>query len=187
MRALIVVDVQKDFCEGGALAVQGGNNVAQDIAEYITEDGDYYDEILFTLDWHAPPPNDNGGHFGDPPDYVNSWPVHCVAGSEGAEFHDALKPLIDGRHIFRKGFGRPDYSGFQGVNSNDDDLATHLKREGIDEIHVCGLAADYCVRATALDGIANDFRVLMLPSLTAAVHENGVYTALLQILETQND
>lgn len=184
-RTLIVVDVQKDFCEGGALAVTGGNKVAEDIALYIERDGDYYDQIIYTMDWHAPPPNTNGGHFGDPPDYITSWPIHCVAGTQGASLHEALIKDKRPRMIFRKGYGKPDYSGFQGISPKGKTLLTYLREEGVDEVHVCGLAADYCVKATALDAVKYKFKALILPTLTAPVHDNGTSLAIREVVKAQ--
>lgn len=180
-QALIVVDVQNDFCEGGALAVEGGNQVALDIAEVIETTGDYYDVVVYTADWHEAPPSDNGGHFGDPPDFVDTWPVHCVENTPGAAFHEAIGriPKGDGE-IFRKGQGRPDYSGFQGVNADGETLAEFLRAYDIECIDVCGLAGDYCVRHTALDGIREGFDVWMLAGLTASV---GGAEATIETLE----
>ena len=174
--ALIVVDVQKDFCEGGALAVPGGNMVAEDIADFIKESHRNYDFILFTKDWHNPPPDDNGGHFAlgykAKPDSVNSWPVHCVAGTPGASFHPALYRAslpFDSHHVFRKGQGKPDYSGFQGVNSDGWDLNAYLTHHGVQYLDVVGIAGDYCVRATALDAVNLGYEINMLPGYVASV------------------
>jgi nicotinamidase/pyrazinamidase len=172
-KALVVVDVQKDFCEGGALAVNGGNAVAEGLADYIVNT-DRYSLVVFTKDWHKAPPETNGGHFAlapDEPDYINSWPVHCVAGRDGSDFHPAIEPLVTNHaeHMFLKGYGRPDYSGFQGFNANNESLAEVLYSVKISEIDVAGIAGDYCVRATALDGVANGFKVGLLPDLIASV------------------
>lgn len=170
--ALIVVDLQVDFCEDGALAVPGGNRVAEDIDHFINEEGWAYDEIIFTKDWHEAPPSTNGGHFGDPPDYVDTWPVHCVQFSKGAEFHPAIRnqtykwPL---QNIFYKGDGRPDYSGFQGYNYLGDTLGDFLFNQGITNVDVAGLAGDYCVRETALDAARRGYYTTVLPNLTASV------------------
>lgn len=166
-KALIVVDVQNDFCEGGALAVEGGNEVAENIAEFINSSGDQYDLIVYTKDWHEAPPSTNGGHFGDPPDFVDSWPVHCVAETPGAEFHPAIKNFLFGP-TFYKGYGKPDYSGFQG-KSFDEGLNEVLKSKGITEVDVVGLAGDYCVRETALDAVKNGYKVNLLTNMIASV------------------
>jgi len=170
--ALIVVDVQVDFCEGGSLAVDGGNRTADNIAKYIKDNEKNYDLVLFTKDWHKAPPNDNRGHFGYPPDYVNSWPVHCVQGTNGAEFHPAIKELAWNyplENIFYKGNGRPDYSGFQGFNRQRVGLDKYLHDAGIGEVNVCGIAGDYCVRETALDAVLNEYNTIVLPELIASV------------------
>lgn len=170
--ALIVVDMQIDFCEGGALAVNGGHRTAENIAKHINETKKDYKTIVFTKDWHKAPPNDNRGHFGYPPDYVNSWPVHCVEGTNGAEFHPAIKELAWNyplKNIFYKGNGRPDYSGFQGFNSYRDGLDKFLHTAGINTVNICGVAGDYCVRETALDAILNDYNTIVLPELIASV------------------
>lgn len=185
MRALVVVDVQIDFCEGGALAVSGGSQVGADIANYIKEHGDYYDQIVFTKDWHLDLPDTNGGHFGDPPDFVNSWPVHCVAGTHGAYLHGMLAPIAPFNLIFYKGTGRPDYSGFQGENVEGVGLNAFLTHNNVDEVHVCGLAADYCVKETALDAVRLGYNTIILPTLTAAVHEGGLYNAIVELNRLQ--
>jgi nicotinamidase/pyrazinamidase len=188
-KALIVVDVQNDFVEGGALPVQGGIKVAQDIAEYVKVGGEaesYYDEIIYTMDWHAAPPNDNGGHFGDPPDYVDSWPVHCVVGTLGCALHESLTQDVRPRMIFRKGYGKPDYSGLQGINHKGRMLDEYLKDNEIDAVHICGLAADYCVKQTALDAVKRGYATLILPTLTAAIHENGIHTTIREVVGAQS-
>lgn len=170
--ALVVVDVQPDFCEGGALAVEGGNEVAHRIATIIRTVGIIYDEIVFTADRHNAPPDDNGGHFALPPrepDFVDSWPVHCVAGTPGAEIHPALKEISEQYPLFEKGQGRPDYSGFQGYTKDGVTLEEYLKSKGITEVDVVGIAGDYCVKATALDGIKAGFNTGMLDNLVVSV------------------
>lgn len=177
MKALIVVDVQVDFCPGGALAVEGGNEIALDIASHLELEArsPYYDHVFFTRDWHEAPPSTNGGHFGDPPDFVDTWPVHCVMGTPGAAFHPALAPYVQaadtrgGGDLFLKGTGRPDYSGFQGVNRRGYSLDEWLRKNDVEEVHICGLAGDYCVRQTALDSVRHGYDTVVLGSLTASV------------------
>lgn len=192
-RALIVVDVQKDFCEGGALAVPGGNQVAQDIVDYIKAEHNRYDKIVFTQDWHNAPPDTNGGHFGDPPDFKDSWPVHCVAGTKGAQFHDAfinIASVLNGSTphlIFKKGQGQPHYSGFQGVNVIGQSLGGYLRNMGITTVDVAGLAADYCVRATCLDAIELGFKTFFLHRLSAGIADNAKVKTMHMVLSLQGD
>lgn len=172
-KALIVVDVQNDFCEGGALAVDGGNAVAEGILEHIEQNSGDYETIVYTKDWHKPWPHTNGGHFSETPDFVDSWPVHCVQGTEGAEFHWAVEDA-HARHavwnlVFRKGDGRPDYSGFQGFNDQNTSLEEWLSDLAVDEVDVVGIAGDYCVRETALDAKRKGFKVNIIESLVASV------------------
>lgn len=166
--ALLVIDVQNDFVEGGSLPVAGGETIANKIAAYIENNRDLYTRIVFTTDWHVPG-QDNGGHMTENPDYVDTWPFHCVQGTEGAEIHESLIETSLDHLIFRKGMGEPAYSGFQG-RAEDLELDEWLKSNGITEIHVVGLAADYCVRATALDGIANGYLTKVLPWLSAGIN-----------------
>lgn len=170
--ALIVVDMQNDFCEGGSLGVEGGNALASKIARFIDAFNDMYAEVVFTKDCHDAPPSDNGGHFALPPaepDYVDTWPVHCVAGTKGAQIHPVLLPYAARRKVFEKGQGRPDYSGFQGYTEGGVMLEDYLRRLGVDEVDVVGIAGEHCVKATALDGIKAGFNTGMLPSLVASV------------------
>lgn len=178
--ALIVVDVQNDFCEGGALAVEGGNEVAVNIAKYLNEVKDNPDLlIVFTKDWHNPLPDLNDGHFAEPgtaPDFVHNWPVHCVNGTPGAAFHEAINYFVldnPGMPVFYKGQGRNDYSGFNGVNADGMGLAKFLKSRGVEDVAVCGIAADYCVRATAMDAVNEDFDVTVIDSLTVGIAKQG--------------
>jgi nicotinamidase/pyrazinamidase len=161
-RALIVVDVQNDFCEGGSLAVTGGAEIARRIAELIA--GDHgYDHVVATRDHHVDP----GDHFAEQPDFVDCWPVHCVAHTPGAELHPHLAATRF-EAIFDKGEYAAAYSGFEG-RSGDEPLADWLRRRGVADVDVCGIATDYCVRSTALDAARNGFRTTMLLDLTAAV------------------
>ena len=151
-RALIVVDVQNDFCEGGSLAVAGGAEAAFRInglihAWHEAEPRDReYDVVVATRDHHIDP----GDHFSEQPDFLDSWPAHCVVGTDGAAFHPNLDPQpFDA--VFLKGEHQAAYSGFEGKAADGTDLDSWLKSHGVDEIDICGLATDYCVRATALD------------------------------------
>lgn len=173
-RALIVVDVQNDFCEGGALAVAGGAHVAAEITRQLAEVG--YDEVVATRDYHVNP----GAHFSDRPDFVTSWPVHCVAGTPGASFHPELDvgPV---RSVFSKGQYDDGYSGLEGVNEQSRVLHRWLPENGIDEVEVVGLATDHCVRATALDAANAGLRTRVLLDLTAGVSRGTVEAALEQL------
>lgn len=165
MRALIIVDVQNDFCEGGSLAVAGGTVVAQGISSLLApDDGHGYHHVVATQDFHIDP----GSHFSRHPDYAASWPPHCVAGTAGADFH----PDLDTRHIdaiFRKGAHAAAYSGFEGTTENGTSLADWLRARAVDSVDVVGIATDYCVRATAADAAAEGFQTRVLLGLTAGV------------------
>jgi nicotinamidase/pyrazinamidase len=164
VRALIIVDVQNDFCEGGSLAVAGGAAVAQSISQLLAHGGHGYDHVVATKDYHIDP----GSHFANEPDYARSWPVHCVAGTAGSEFHPALDPEpIEA--VFRKGAHAAAYSGFEGTDEDGTPLADWLREHGVDEVDVVGIATDYCVRATAADAAKAGFRTNVLLGLTAGV------------------
>jgi nicotinamidase/pyrazinamidase len=162
-RALIVVDVQQDFCEGGSLAVAGGTATAARITELLSGDHDY-DIVVATRDHHIDP----GSHFSSSPDYVDSWPPHCVVGTDGAEFHDQLL-FRDFAAVFDKGEYQAAYSGFEGKNAEGVGLPDFLTAAGVDQVDVVGIATDYCVRATALDAAAAGFDTTVRLDLTAAV------------------
>ena len=161
--ALIVVDVQRDFCEGGSLAVAGGAAVAEQISDLLN--GDHgYDHVLATRDHHVDP----GDHFSTDPDFVDSWPRHCEAGTPGAEFHDALT-FRDFAAVFHKGHYEAAYSGFEGTSAAGTELVHWLRAHGVEQVDVCGIATDYCVRATALDAAGHGLSTTVLLDLTAAV------------------
>jgi len=167
-RALIVVDVQNDFCEGGALAVEGGAATAHRIDEHLRAHRSDYDVVVATKDFHYDP----GPHFADDPDYVESWPRHCVAGTPGADFHPGLDP----KHfdaVFYKGAYEPGYSGFQGradeAQSGGATLEEYLKHHDVDEVTVVGIATDYCVLQTALDAERLGFDTTVDTTFTAGV------------------
>ncbi|WP_405179871.1 nicotinamidase [Nocardia sp. NBC_01377] len=161
-RALIIVDVQNDFCEGGSLAVDGGSAVAERISHYLT--GANYAAVVATRDYHIDP----GAHFSERPDYVDSWPPHCRVGTPGAEFHPNLdtSPIEE---IFSKGEYSAAYSGFEGAAADGATLADWLRARDIGEVDVVGIATDHCVRATALDANAAGFDTRVLLDLTAGV------------------
>ncbi len=170
LTALVVVDVQNDFCEGGSLAVTGGSQVASDVAGLAAGGG--YAATVATQDWH----HDPGAHFSDDPDYVDSWPAHCRAGSGGAQLHEALAgTLFDA--VFRKGEHAAAYSGFEGT-SGAESLAAWLRRKGVSAVDVVGIATDHCVRATALDAAREGFATRVLLELTAGVAADTTRRAL---------
>ncbi|MFE7524811.1 isochorismatase family protein [Kitasatospora sp. NPDC057542] len=179
-RALIVVDVQNDFCEGGSLAVAGGAEVAADITDLIAESSPGYQHILATRDHHIDP----GDHFSAEPDYVDSWPPHCVAGTEGVGFHPNFAPaVISGavEAVFDKGAHSAAYSGFEGLDENNRGLVEWLRERQVDEVDVVGIATDHCVRATALDAARAGFTTRVLLDLTAGVHPETTAAALAEL------
>jgi nicotinamidase/pyrazinamidase len=160
-KALIIVDVQNDFCEGGSLAVSGGAAVAAGISELLA--APRWDHVVATQDHHVDP----GSHFSSSPDFVESWPAHCVAGTPGAEFHPALDTdQIEA--VFTKGEHHAAYSGFEG-QSGGIGLAAWLKMRDVTDVDIVGIATDYCVRATALDAAKEGFGTTVMLGLTAAV------------------
>ncbi|MEW2087091.1 isochorismatase family protein [Streptomyces sp. NPDC005283] len=176
-RALIVVDVQNDFCEGGSLAVAGGADVAAAITDLIGQAQAGYRYVVASRDHHIEP----GDHFGEHPDYVNSWPPHCVAGTEGVGFHPNFAPVVASGAIdavFDKGAYAAAYSGFEGTDENGSTLAQWLRAREVTEVDVVGIATDHCVRATALDAVREGFTTNVLLDLTAGVTEATTERAL---------
>jgi len=172
-----VVDVQNDFCEGGSLAVVGGAAVARAIGEYLAgPEGEGYDHVVATQDYHIDP----GSHFSAEPDFVGTWPPHCVAGTPGAEFHPALDR---GRFeaVFRKGARTAAYSGFEGSDAEGVPLAAWLRDRGTTSVDIVGLATDHCVRATATDAATAGFDTRVLLNLTAGVAPDTVEAALAEM------
>jgi nicotinamidase/pyrazinamidase len=200
-RALIIVDVQNDFCEGGSLPVEGGAELAGAISEYVDAHHGQFDHVVATQDWHVDP----GAHFSDDPDFIDSWPKHCVAGTRGAELH----PDLDTEYIqayFRKGQFTAAYSGFEGLLAPDDAVPTGDRKPGampvsggapggdvdvealagedaiglddwlqshdVEDVVVVGIATDHCVKATALDGVQAGYSVTVLRDLTVGVAED---------------
>lgn len=173
-KALIIVDVQNDFCEGGSLAVAGGADVAAAISSYLARHP--YDCVVATRDAHVDP----GAHFSDEPDYVDSWPRHCVEGTLGAMLHENLTYRTFAG-IFAKGSTSAAYSGFEGRTERGTPLAEFLHARDIDSVDVCGLATDHCVKATALDAARLGFDTTVLLDLTAAVDPDGLKPVLEQL------
>lgn len=181
MRALLIVDVQRDFTEGGALACAGGSQVAADITALLRREQEAYAVVVASRDWHNPG-EDNGGHFAPDPDFIDTWPVHCVAGTEGAQYHPDLDSTLIDVEIF-KGMGKPAYSAFEGVTTEGEPLAELLRARGVDAVDVVGIATDYCVRASAADALAEGFQVRVVSGLTAAVNPTGARAALTALAE----
>jgi nicotinamidase/pyrazinamidase len=176
-KALLVVDVQNDFCEGGSLAVAGGAAIASKISDYLKSSN--YDLVVGSRDWHDSD-NNNAGHFADSgsdPDFTNSWPRHCVAGSQGADYHPNLSSELIQAHIF-KGQGSHGYSAFEGVTDSLESLAQVLNSKGVNELDVVGIATDHCVLASALDANKLGLKVRVISSLTAGVSPESTEKAI---------
>jgi nicotinamidase/pyrazinamidase len=169
VKALIVVDLQVDFCEGGLLGLRGGNRVAHDTRKFLRSHGEDYDLRIATYDWHIDP----GSHWSEDPDFIDSWPRHCEAGTAGAELHLAIRDFLFEYRIY-KGQYSAAYSGFEGTTSASghveevslDDL---LKRQEITEVDLVGLAFDKCVADTAIGSVQRGYKTRILTKMTAAV------------------
>lgn len=191
--AIIVVDVQNDFISG-SLPVPEGERIAYHIHNYLTFDRhDTY--VVATKDFHNPA-GFNGGHFSETPDFLDTWPAHCVAGTEGAEFHRAIEAVserIDA--VFYKGWDHPAYSGFEGTtispyfdgigSAYSQMLDEWLQERDVTQVKVVGLAADYCVRQTALDAIKYGYDTFIPRQMTAAIHDGGVEKVFREVMKAQ--
>ncbi|MCE0534746.1 isochorismatase family protein [Kineosporia rhizophila] len=177
-KALIVVDVQNDFCEGGSLAVAGGTAVAEAVTAYLRSDAaGGYSAVVGTRDWHIDP----GTHFSTAPDYVDTWPRHCEVGTAGADSHPALDVSLV-QAWFHKGEHQAAYSGFEGHLAEDETtLADWLRERGVTAVDVVGIATDHCVRATALDAVRAGFGTRVLLGMTAGVAAPTTRSALEQL------
>lgn len=175
-RALLVVDVQNDFCPGGSLPVAGGDAIATAISRWIAAAGANYDLVVATMDWH-PGPDEGFEHFSDRPDYRHTWPPHCVHDTAGAALHPNLA-LPDGTVTVRKGQHAAAYSGFEGTDAAGTPLVEILRRAQISAVDVVGLATDYCVLATALDARVAGMSVRVLTDLVAGVAPDSSREAL---------
>jgi len=157
-KALIVVDLQNDFCPGGALGVAGGDEIIPVINRLVNS----FDTVVYTRDWHPA----NHVSFAENPQFIDkSWPAHCVAGTPGAEFHPDLLVRPDGI-IVDKGTDPAveAYSGFQGTG-----LAEKLRARQVDTVYITGLATDYCVKATALDALKAGVRAFVVVNASRGV------------------
>ncbi len=181
-RALIVVDVQNDFCEGGSLPVTGGGQVARDVDALLRQwaaggpEAPGWDHVVATKDHHVDP----GDHWSSEPDFATSWPVHCEVGTDGEQFHPDLDPAPF-EAVFLKGRHEAAYSGFEGHDDDGASLAEWLRRHGVTEVDVCGLATDHCVRATALDAVEAGFGTRLLSRLCAGVAPETTTAALSEL------
>ena len=182
-RALVLVDLQNDFCEGGSLAVAGGADVTARISDFVAAHADDYAAVVATADWH----HDPGRHFSEHPDFVDTWPVHCRIGTPGADFHSAAAGAIAAAQaVFRKGREAAAYSGFEGYAGEPGQqvgLAAWLREREIDAVDVVGIATDHCVRATALDAAAEGLATRVLLDLTAGVSRDTTDRALARLRE----
>ena len=176
-RALVLVDVQNDFCEGGSLAVAGGAAVAAELSSRLAADTGGWTHVVATRDHHVDP----GAHFSDVPDYVDTWPAHCVVGTDGVHLHPALDTArIEA--VFDKGAHAAAYSGFEGLSAGTG-LAQWLRDRGVTTVDVVGIATDHCVRATALDSAREGFETTVLLDLTAGVAPETTARALEELRE----
>jgi nicotinamidase/pyrazinamidase len=172
-RALVIVDVQNDFCEGGSLGVVGGTEVARRVSRYVADHGDDYSLIVASRDYHIEP----GGHFSGEPDFRDSWPEHCVVGTPGAEFHPDFKvDRLD--DVFSKGAYSAAYSAFEAVDDEGRTLEQVLREAGIEVVDLVGLATDYCVRSTTLDAVGAGFAARVLTDMAAGVSPDTTAAAL---------
>lgn len=181
-RALVIVDVQPTFCEGGALGIEGGNACAKRIARYAIKHEDDYDVIITTQDWHVDP----GDHFSDTPDFVDTWPPHGVADTPEAEIHRDLEPVSVDYHL-KKGEYEASYSGFDAACPSGETLEEILENEEIDDLDVVGLALSHCVKETALDAAGLEWldRVRVLLDLTEPVSPEQGEAALEEMGRTR--
>jgi nicotinamidase/pyrazinamidase len=177
--ALLIIDVQNDFCEGGALAVSGGAKVAAGISEFLESAGESFDYVIASRDWHDAN-STNGGHFSGTPDYVNSWPVHCVAESYGAEYHQNFNFSKVDFHI-RKGQGKPSYSIFEGAAESGLIFEQLLEELNVKSVTVVGLATDYCVLQSSLDARKQGLEVRILQDLVAGVGVESTQAAFTKL------
>src|SRR5580698_1391860 len=173
MRALVIVDVQNDFCEGGSLAVPGGAAVARAITERLAAGDHGYRHVVATQDYHVDP----GSHFSAEPDFAATWPPHCRAGTPGADLHPGLDASAV-EEVFRKGAHAAAYSGFEGASAGGEPLGRWLRDRGVTQVDVAGIATDYCVRATAADAARAGFATRLLAGLTAGVSPDTTQAAI---------
>lgn len=183
-KALLIIDVQVDFCEGGALACSGGAAAASRITEHLKAHAGDYDHIIASRDWHTP--NDsNGGHFarkGSEPDFVDTWPLHCLAGEQGSEYHPNLDTSLIEIDI-KKGQGAPGYSIFEGTTDSGQSFQDLISELEITQVDVVGIATDHCVRASALDAKSHGLEVRVITGLTAGVSQESIEQAIDEMVD----
>ncbi len=186
-KALFIIDVQNDFTEGGALGVDGGAAVAAGISAMLSRHPGAYDYVFASRDWHDAE-GDNGGHFAidEEPDYVDTWPAHCVAGTTGAAYHDDLTTRAIDFHV-RKGQGVPAYSIYEGTTEEGGTVRELLDAHGVMSVDIAGIATDYCVRASALDAIAHGRLVRIITDLVAGVAPDSSRRALEELARAGAD
>jgi len=175
--ALLVIDVQNDFVDGGSLPVPGGVQVAALISRHVRHFKGEYQFVAATKDYHEDP----GDHFSDHPDFVNSWPPHCVVGTPGAALCTPISNLVREKlvqTVLEKGRHAAAYSGFDALDPRGHPMLDVLKEARVDHVDICGIATDYCVRATALDARKYEFQVRVLVNLCAAVNPETGQKAL---------
>ncbi len=175
-RALLVVDVQNDFTEGGSLAVKGGNVTATNITAYIRANKADYVLIIASRDWHSPD-GDNGGHFAPKPDMVTTWPRHCVEGTTGAAYNPAIETSLIDVQVY-KGSGTPAYSAFEAETPGGATLDEVLRKAKVDHLDIVGIATDHCVKASALDAKANGYSVRVLSNMCVGVSPETTIAAI---------
>lgn len=178
-RALFIVDVQNDFTEHGALGVEGGDAVAERITAFLAEHAADYEIVVASRDWHEGE-SDNGGHFSAEPDFIDTWPAHCVAGTDGAEYDEGFDTAAVTHHL-KKGQGKPAYSLFEGHADDGRTASELLDQHGILDVDIVGIATDYCVRASALDAVAAGRRIRVFTDLIAGVHPESSAAALAEL------
>lgn len=191
MTTLIVVDVQPDFCEGGALPVEGGNEVARNIRSYLKEYVDKYELVVFSQDWHNPLPDTNDGHFAYPnqPNYATTWPAHCVKFTRGAQMHPEIEEWLWGTAskaeiaIVRKGQGCAAYSAFQAVGATTGRTLDEILSDTDENVEIVGLAYDHCVKATALDAVQNGYVTTVHSAFTASVSRASEIRATIEMTD----
>ncbi|RJK98120.1 isochorismatase family protein [Vallicoccus soli] len=182
-RALLVVDVQRDFVEGGSLGVAGGEAVAEAVSAFVRRTQGRYAAVVASRDHHEAH-SDNGGHFPPPgaaPDFATTWPPHCVQGTDGVEYAPGLDLSLVTHHV-RKGEGRPAYSLFEGATDDGRAVAEVLADAGVDRVDVVGIATDHCVRASALDAVRAGLATTVLVDLTAGVATRSTALALTELV-----